>query len=127
MFMLAALSSAACSDRPIAGSGEDDPELDPGEQPIAAGALYSPCTESSECPGRLCVFPSGEAGFCSAPCDAAEHPGRCEPTPGDQPATCLDIGLPTPACAIDCEDASCPRGMRCEQVLSGSDERSICF
>ena len=126
MSLLAALSSGACADRTIAEAGED-PEVDPGEQPSAAGALYSPCTNSSECPELLCVFPSGEAGFCSAPCETADDPGRCEPTPGDQPATCLDIGLPVTACALDCEDAPCPVGMRCERVMSGGDERSICF
>lgn len=121
---------AACADRTIAeDSGDDDPALMPGEQPLAAGAMYSPCTDSSECPESLCVFPRGEAGFCSAPCTAPSDADNCDPPPGDQSATCLDIGLPSGAwvCALDCADAPCPHGMRCEQVMASDGGRSICF
>jgi hypothetical protein len=117
---------AGCADRTIAGDDEAA-AMEPGEQPLAAGAMYAPCTDSSDCPDGLCVFPLGESGFCSGPCAAPADPDSCEAPPGDQPATCLDIGLPEPVCALDCADATCPHGMRCEQVMAGTDERSICF
>lgn len=126
------LLPVACADRTLDETGDeagpDGPE--PGDQPQAAGAMYSPCQVSPDCPDGLCVFPSGEAGFCSAPCAAPDDPGNCAPPPGDQTPSCLDIRLPTgsPVCALDCADAPCPRGMRCEQVLDGDDsERAICF
>ncbi len=128
---LLSLSPGACTDRELAGVGDeaaDDGEV-PGEQPLAAGAMYSPCAASSECPDGLCVYPAGEAGFCSAPCAAPSDPGDCDPPPGDQPPTCLDIGLPDRSwvCALDCAAATCPRGMRCEQVMASDGARSICF
>lgn len=128
MWIAAACLLIGCTDREIAEDG-DDPALEPGEQPLAAGAMYSPCTSSSECPSGLCVFPEGELGFCSGPCSAPNDPDPCEPTPGDQPATCLDIGLPADAraCALDCADAPCPQGMRCEPVMTRDGARSICF
>lgn len=115
---------AGCTDRTIAG---EDGDQEPGEQPLTPGAMYSPCTDSSECPTGLCVFPLDESGFCSGPCAAAADPDVCAPPPGDAPTTCLDIGLPEPACALDCADAPCPTGMRCQQVMAGDGERSICF
>lgn len=130
LVVLCGVAPGACTDRELAEEGEvADGELEPGEQPIAAGAMYSPCELSSECPDGLCVFPAGEAGYCSGPCAAPIDPGRCAPPPGDQPATCFDIGLPdgTWVCALDCEDAPCPRGMRCEQVMASDGARAICF
>lgn len=126
------LAAVACTDRTLAEAGEDEEGAEspgPGDQP-QAGAMYSPCTTSPACPGGLCVFPTDEAGFCSAPCAGAGEPSNCAPPPGEQTPSCLDIGLPTgaPVCALDCDDAPCPRGMRCEQVLdSAGVDRSICF
>jgi len=120
--------SSACADRTIADAGDED--LEPGDQPQAAGALYAPCTASSDCPDGLCVFPSGEAGYCSVPCLAPGDPAPCEPAPGDQSPGCLDIGLPGGelVCALDCGADPCPRGMRCERVMArGGAGRSICF
>jgi len=119
----------ACADRTVAEVGEPDDDPDPGEQPLAMGAMYSPCVASADCPGSLCVFPSGEAGYCSQPCAAPTDASRCEPAPGDQSTTCFDIGLPDGSwvCALDCADIACPTGMRCEQVSAGDGPRSICF
>jgi hypothetical protein len=123
------LPGIGCTDRSIAEAGDPEDELDPGEQPVAPGAMYSPCTVSPECPDGLCVFPSGEAGFCSAPCAAPTDAGRCAPPPGDQSTTCFDIGLADGSwvCALDCEDIGCPTGMRCEQVEAADGARAICF
>lgn len=126
--LVATLLLPGCStDRTIVEEG-DDPEM-VGEQPVAPGAMYSPCTNSNECPDGLCVFPSGEAGYCSAPCTAPTDPGNCAPPPGDQMTTCFDVGLPDGSwvCALDCEDIGCPTGMRCEQVQAADGERAICF
>lgn len=130
LVMALCLPLLACADRTVAEVGDpDDEEQDPGEQPLAMGAMYSPCTASADCPGSLCVFPSGEAGYCSEPCAAPTDPGNCDPAPGDQTTTCLDIGLPegSRVCALDCADIACPVGMRCEQVSAGDGPRSICF
>jgi len=130
---------AACSSRAVPDDdmGDDDPtmgpppgELQPGDQPSAPGSMFSPCMQSSECaPLELCVFPQGESGFCTGACTAPDDPSACDPPPGDQPSTCLDIGLADGrwVCALDCADAPCPTGMRCEQVAAGGGERSICF
>lgn len=119
----------ACTDRTVAEAGDPDDEQDPGEQPIGMGVMYAACTSSADCPGSLCVFPAGEAGYCSAPCATPTDPSLCEPAPGDQSLTCFDIGLPDGSwvCALDCADVACPQGMRCEQVSAGDGPRSICF
>lgn len=133
---LLAVALAACSSRAVPDdAGDDDPTLDPadpdpGDQPAEAGAMFAACTESSQCaPLEFCVFPQDEAGFCTSACAAPTDPTGCDPPPGDQPSTCLDIGLADGrwVCALDCADAPCPRGMRCEQVAAGGGERSICF
>jgi hypothetical protein len=133
--LLAALLATACSSRAV---GNDDPgsldtppdEPEPGDQPTEPGAMFSPCTRSAECaPQEFCVFPQGEAGYCTSACTAPTDPGNCDPPPGDQPPTCFDIGLTDGrwVCALDCVDAPCPRGMRCEAVATGDGERSLCF
>lgn len=138
---LGVLLAAACSARSVdddgaAGSDEssssDAPpgELEPGDQPTTPGVMFSPCMQSSECaPQEFCVFPQGEAGYCTSACNAPTDPSNCEPPPGDQPPTCFDIGLDDgrQVCALDCADAPCPRGMRCEHVATGDGERSLCF
>ena len=124
-----ACSSRAVSDDEGMGGGESsDPVA--GEQPPGPGTMFSPCQRSAECPPlEFCVFPQGEDGFCTGACVAPDDPSNCDPPPGDQLPACFDIGLDDGrfVCALDCADAPCPLGMRCEQVASGSSERSICF
>jgi hypothetical protein len=127
---------AACSARSVedddAGAA-DDPSagaLEPGDQPTAPGSMFSPCMQSSECaPQEFCVFPQGEAGYCTSACTAPTDPSNCDPPPGDQPSACFDIGLDDGrwVCALDCAEAPCPRGMRCEQVTTATGARSLCF
>ncbi len=127
------LALPACSSRSVDDTGDDQAETiadDPGDQPTAPGTMYSPCGSSDECPPQeFCVFPQGESGYCTSACAAPTDPSNCDLAPGDQPRICFDIGLDDGrlVCAIDCADASCPRGMRCEQVASGDREPSICF
>lgn len=125
---LVLLMLSACTDRDVI-DGQDPDEQEPGVQPIEPGAMYSPCSAASECPSGLCVFPKDEAGYCSAPCAAPTDPSTCAAAPGDQPTSCLDINLPGGqwVCALDCDDAPCPTGMRCEGVAASDGERSICF
>ncbi len=130
----AGLLAMACSSRSVADgeAGDSDPSegLEPGEQPSEPGAMFSPCAQSSECaPQEFCVFPQGEAGYCTSACTAPSDPSNCDPPPGDQPAACFDIGLADGrwVCALDCVEAPCPNGMRCEQVVTRDGERSLCF
>lgn len=135
--LLALVLPAACSARSVAdddasaGDPTTDPdELEPGDQPTAPGSMFSPCMQSSECaPQEFCVFPQGEAGYCTSSCLAQTDPSNCDAPPGDQPSTCFDIGLDDGrwVCALDCADAPCPRGMRCEQVTTAAGDRSLCF
>ena len=124
---------AACSSRSVAdddASAADPDELEPGDQPTAPGSMFSPCMQSSECaPQEFCVFPQDEAGYCTSSCLAQTDPSNCDAPPGDQPSTCFDIGLDDGrwVCALDCTDAPCPRGMRCEQVTTAAGDRSLCF
>lgn len=142
---LALAASGGCTDRSMGldgggdssdESGDDDGELpddyDPGVRPGGRGAMYSVCADQSVCtPQEFCVFPADEAGFCSAACADIDDASNCDPAPdGQARAFCLDIGLPDArrVCAIDCEDGRpCPDGMRCEQVESADDARSVCF
>jgi hypothetical protein len=106
-------------------------DVDPGEQPSQAGAMYSACEAAAQC-GELefCVFPPGEAGYCSAACLSPTDPSGCDPAPGEGAGvSCLDIGIPDgrQVCALDCSQGACPTGMRCEGIETGSGERSICF
>lgn len=133
------LALAACSSRALPDDdvGDEDPtvgppqgEHEPGDQPSAPGEMYSPCEISAQCPPlEFCVFPQDESGYCTSACVAPTDPSNCAEPPGDQPSTCFDIGLQDGrwVCALDCEDAPCPRGMRCEAVATGAGERSICF
>jgi hypothetical protein len=102
-----------------------------GERPSEAGAMYSACTMVSMCtPLEFCVFPPGEAGYCSAACNGAD-PSGCAPAPGNgADLSCLDIGEPQGrlVCALDCSHGACPSGMRCEAIEDPSGTaRSICF
>lgn len=136
VLLVAVLLACACSSRQVdddddgAGSADTTDELEPGDQPTAPGSMFSPCSMSSECaPQEFCVFPQGEAGYCTSACATPTDPSSCDPPPGDQPPACFDIGLDDGrwVCALDCADAPCPRGMRCEQVATGDGNRSICF
>lgn len=131
-----AVAVTGCTDRDLAGTSESaaatDDVDDPGDQPEGEGVMFASCIELSECaPLEFCVFPSGEAGFCSDACAGTDDNSPCDVLPdGESEATCLDIGVPDGrrVCAIDCEDGrACPRGMRCEAVDLGSEERRICF
>ncbi len=105
-------------------------EQEAGVQPPGPGTMFSPCMRSAEClPQEFCVFPQGEMGFCTSACVAPQDPANCDAPPGDQPLACFDIGLEDGrrVCALDCRDAPCPRGMRCEGVTTGDGDRSICF
>lgn len=136
----------ACAGRDISGldgggdeTGEtgEDPEqrpedYDPGDRPGEPGSMYSVCADSSVCtPLEFCVFPAGEAGFCSDACAGMEDASVCDVAPdGEARAFCFDIGLPDGrrVCAIDCENGrACPRGMRCEEVESAGAAKHVCF
>lgn len=134
--LISGLLAAACSSRSVEdddAAASADPtagELEPGDQPTEPGSMFSACMESSECePQEFCVFPEGEAGYCTSSCAAPTDPSGCAAPPGDQPPTCFDIGLDDGrwVCALDCAQAPCPRGMRCEQVVTGDGNRSLCF
>lgn len=131
----------ACSSRPVdeeTGAGSVDDTSDDamtgtpeaGVQPTEAGAMYSPCERSAQCPPQeFCVFPAGESGYCTSACNAPADPSNCDPAPGDQPQTCFDIGLEDGrwVCALDCASTPCPSGMRCEEIGTTEGARSICF
>lgn len=130
---LALAGWAACTTRePVPeddASGETTDD-DPGDQPTAPGAMFSSCTDSSQCdPQEFCVFPADETGYCTSACAAPLDTSACDPAPGDQPLACFDIGLADGrvVCAIDCASDECPRGMRCEAVTTASGDALICF
>lgn len=115
------------------GGGSMDDGVDPmvaGTRPNTPGTMYSACEESAQCPPQeFCVFPEGEAGFCTSACATPTDPSNCDPAPGNQEHTCFDIGLPDgrQVCALSCDDTDCPVGMRCEQVDAGGSGQFICF
>ncbi len=114
---------------PVSSSSDTD---DVGEQPLEPGSVYSPCGEPDACaPLPYCVFPSGEAGFCTQACAGPDDASECPDDPGNLGrAFCLDIGLPdgNRVCAIDCGDGrACPEGMRCEEVQTDDGPLRACF
>lgn len=130
------LFTMACTERDMLGGADEvearDDADDPGDQPEGEGVMFASCTDLSQCdPLEFCVFPSGEAGFCSDACAGVDDNAPCDVLPdGMSEATCLDIGVPDGrrVCAIDCEGGrECPRGMRCEEVELGGEARRICF
>ena len=134
------LALAACGGRQIgetdamAQQDEDDdatPGDDPGSRPMSPGSMYSACTDTSVCmPLEFCVFPQGEAGFCTGACGAGDDASMCDAAPGeDRLPVCMDIGLTDgrTVCALGCDGLSCPRGMRCEEVESASGAQLACF
>lgn len=136
------LLAPGCADRDLGGADTDMPEedddgeipadYDPGDRPGAPGSMYSVCADSSVCtPLEFCVFPAGEAGFCSDACAGVDDPSPCDAAPdGEARAFCFDIGLPDArrVCAIECEGGRpCPRGMRCEAVESAGEAKNVCF
>jgi hypothetical protein len=119
----------ACGGRELVGSDtEGETGGDPGTRPSGPGEMYAACEVADECdPLALCVSPMDEPGYCTAPCSAAGDPGQCAQGYA-APAFCLDIGLPEgPVCALDCAQAPCPSGMRCEAVATPSGEQTVCF
>ena len=113
------------------GSSDAPDDDDPGRRPQSRGSMYSACTDTSVCaPLEFCVFPQGEAGFCTAACGAGSDPSGCAEAPGeDRTPECMDIGLPDgrTVCALGCGDLSCPREMRCEEVESAAGAQLACF
>lgn len=138
LLALATGSGLACSTR---GAIPDDDGADasdsmepsgddPGDRPTPQGVMFSECQQSAECdPQEFCVFPQSELGYCTSACAAPTDPSNCDPPPGNQSSTCFDIDLDDGrwVCALDCSNATCPRGMRCESVATAGGERSICF
>jgi hypothetical protein len=119
----------ACGGRELVEGGESDESgADPGQRPSSPGEMYAACERADECaPLSLCVSPQDEPGFCTSPCAAPDDPSACAQGFA-APTFCLDIGLPDgPACALDCAQAPCPAGMRCEGVSTPSGERTVCF
>ena len=124
---------AACVDRgtnlvDVGSSGPDDEDV--GMRP--ADGMFGPCGASDECePLEFCVFPAGEAGFCTDRCATPTDPDGCDPSPGGSAVGfCLDIGLPDGdrVCALDCAGGkSCPGGMRCEGIETADGEERVCF
>lgn len=112
----------------VEGDSGDDTGVDPGVRPSGPGEMYSACELADECdPLSLCVSPQDEPGYCSAPCPGLDDTSGCAQGYG-APTFCLDIGLPDgPVCALDCENAPCPTGMRCEAVSTPSGDETICF
>lgn len=138
--MALALALAACGGRQIGETDameqedEDDdatPGDDPGSRPMSPGSMYSACTDTSVCmPLEFCVFPQGEAGFCTGACGPGDDASVCDAAPGeDRLPVCMDIGLTDgrTVCALGCDGLSCPRGMRCEEVESASGAQLACF
>ncbi|MEM6990910.1 MAG: hypothetical protein AAF721_10445 [Myxococcota bacterium] len=134
--LLAASLVVACSDRQIdpmmEGDESEDGMLgDPGVRPSSPGSMYSACTDTAVCaPLEFCVFPQGEAGFCTAACGPDNDASACDAAPGeDRDPVCMDIGLPDgrTVCALGCDGLSCPRQMRCEEVDAASGAQLACF
>lgn len=133
-----ALSMAfACGGRNLGDPMDDaqDPDSaeasDPGVRPGSRGSMYSACSDTSVCtPHEFCVFPQGEAGYCSAACGPGDDITTCDLAPGeDRDPSCMDIGLPDgrTVCALGCASLTCPGGMRCEEVQSASGAQFACF
>jgi hypothetical protein len=111
------------------GDTTEDASDDEGQRPSEAGSMYAECEHANQC-GELdyCVFPPGEAGYCSDRCDVPEI--DCDPSPGGTAAVvCIDVGHPSARlCALDCRgDVVCPVGMRCDRVETNEGEKEICF
>lgn len=110
---------------------DDAMQIDPGQRPQAPGSMYSACTDTSVCPPlEFCVFPQGEAGFCTGACGPADDASVCDAAPGDDRIPfCMDIGLTDgrTVCALGCDGLTCPGGMRCEEVEAASGAQLACF
>lgn len=124
-----------CGERALT-DGEDATDdvmddIDVGERPTNPGSVYSACTDTSACsPLEFCVFPAGEAGFCTSACGQDEDTSSCAEPPGDtRSPICMDIGLPDArtVCAVSCDGVSCPDGMRCEEVEAAGSAVFACF
>ena len=132
---------AACNDRTVGDDAQADDDAEdesdgggdgPGVRPGAAGSMYSVCLEVPQCmPLDYCVFPAGEAGYCSDLCGDGQDASVCDAAPGgDRDPTCLDIGLGdgNTVCALPCDALPCPEDMRCEGISTpAGGEAQICF
>lgn len=132
-WIAALLATQACNGRELSALSEEEDiaESDPGDRPMSPGSMYSACTDTSTCaPLEFCVFPQGEAGFCTAACGAGDDPAPCSDAPNDdRTPVCMGIGLPDSrtVCALGCEGLSCPDGMRCEEVDAPTGAQLACF
>jgi hypothetical protein len=102
-----------------AGSGGTDGDSEP-----RSGSPYSRCSSDQPCDEGLVCAPTGsgnsgngelnDVGYCTAFCDAMNGGACAQPSSGSVPAICFPFAN---VCAlIDCQNAQCPKGMRCIQV-----------
>ncbi|MBL4686169.1 MAG: hypothetical protein JKY37_16365 [Nannocystaceae bacterium] len=132
-WLAAFVAALACNSRELGALSEeqDTTDSDPGDRPMSPGSMYSACTDTSTCaPLEFCVFPQGEAGFCTAACGPREDPAPCNDAPSDDRSPiCMSIGLPDSrtVCALGCDGLSCPNGMRCEEVDAPTGAQLACF
>ena len=120
--LLLLLVAPACTDRSLGEDAETGGEV---ERP-PAGELYGECRDADDCSmtGR-CLRPRGEAGFCTFDCVDA---GDCTDLGGSATPVCLPVDTTDASvCALDCADARCPQGMRCERVDTINGAKSLCF
>ncbi len=113
-----------CSDRTL-GSNATGTTGDPIERPESG--MWSACADQSDCGDLpLCVFPSGELGFCTQSCELdLDCPASYAPP--DHPV-CVPLGDERPSCALDCGGGvGCPTGMRCLDVDTPEGARKLCF
>ena len=110
-----------CADRDLVPADEEQDT----DSPFSPGVLFAGCNEASDCLDGWCMHPQGEPGFCTHECQSASD---CDPdATSEAPPVCLAVSDDF-ACALDCEDASCPAGMRCEQIEDAEGvPRSLCF
>ncbi len=131
--LLLLLWVAGCGSQVSTESADEvDTDDDPGERPSEPGQSYSACGDPDEClPMPYCVFPQGEAGFCTQACGSGDDASTCALDPGTTDRVfCLDIGLPDgrTVCALDCADGfPCPEGMRCEGIDTDAGPQQVCF
>lgn len=129
--LVLACGPAVSTDTNATDAGDSTGADGEGTRPTTPGAIYSVCSEVSECaPLEFCVFPDREGGYCGAACAAPDDPSACAPAPGNGATpSCVDIGVPDGrwVCGLDCSDGDCPDGMRCESINTSDGARDVCF